>query len=108
MATAVVNAKYLITMALLKRHAMPYPTYGDSFNDGNAPVTMIFKSDWGIIGNNRSDQHVMLHTWEQPIASYDLLVDIYGSTNINGKTVLTICSTASIPASCGTAAPPTG
>jgi autotransporter-associated beta strand protein len=90
MATTIVNAKYLITMALLKRHAEPYPTYGDSFNDGNAPVTMIFKSDWGIIGNNRSDQHVMLHTWEKPIASYDLLVDIYGSTNINGKTVLTL------------------
>ena len=90
LATTIVNTKYLITMALLKRHAEPYPTYGDSFNDGNAPVTMLFKSDWGIIGNNRSDQHVMLHTWEQPIASYDLLVDIYGSTNINGKTVLTL------------------
>jgi autotransporter-associated beta strand protein len=90
MSTTIVNTKYLITMALLKRHAEPYPTYGDSFNDGNAPVTMIFKSDWGIIGNNRANQHVMLHTWEQPIASYDLLVDIYGSTNINNKTVLTI------------------
>jgi autotransporter-associated beta strand protein len=90
LATTIVNAKYLITMALLKRHAMPYPTYGDSFNDGNSPVTMIFKSDWGIIGGNRGNQHVMLHTWEHPIASYDLLVDIYGSTNINGKTVLTI------------------
>jgi len=90
LATTIVNTKYLITMALLKRHAEPYPTYGDSFNDGNAPVTMLFKSDWGIIGNNRSDQHVMLHTWEKPIASYDLLVDIYGSTNINGKTVLTL------------------
>ncbi len=90
LSTTIVNAKYLITLALLKRHAMPYPTYGDSFNDGNSPVTMIFKSDWGIIGNNRANQHVMLHTWEQPIASYDLLVDIYGSTNINNKTVLTI------------------
>jgi autotransporter-associated beta strand protein len=90
MATTIVKTKYLITMALLKRHAMPYPTYGDSFNDGNSPVTMVFKSDWGIIGNNRSNQHVLLHTWENPIASYDLLVDIYGSTNINGKTVLAI------------------
>ena len=91
LATVVVNTKYLITMALLKRHTRPYPTWGDgTFDDGNSPVTMLFKSDWGIIGPNRSSQHELLHTWVNSIASYDLLVDIYGSKNINGKTVLTI------------------
>ena len=91
LATTIVNTKYLITMALLKRHSRPYATWGDgTFDDGNSPVTMIFKSDWGIIGANRSSQHELLHTWMNPIASYDLLVDIYGSTNISGKTVLTI------------------
>ncbi len=91
LATVIVNTKYLITMALLKRHSQPNPTWGNgAYDDGNAPVTMIFKSDWGIIGNNRASQHELLHTWMYPIASYDLLVDIYGSKNINGKTVLTI------------------
>lgn len=91
LSTAIVNAKYLITMALLKRHAAPSATYGtDGIDDGNASVTMIFKSDWGIIGNNRASQHSLLRVWEQPLASYDLLVDIYGSKNINGKTVITI------------------
>jgi len=91
LSTTIVNTKYLITMAILKRHAAPSATYGtDGIDDGNAPVTMIFKSNWGIIGNNRGSQHYLLHVWDYPLTSYDLLVDMYGSKNINGKTVLNI------------------
>jgi hypothetical protein len=80
-------------MALLKRHCTPAATYHDPTDKtdyGNASVTMIFKSDWGIIGNNRSSQHALLHDWDYPMASYNQLVDMFGSTNINGKTVLNI------------------
>lgn len=87
--TAIYNTKYLITMALLKRHCTPSATWGtDGVDYGNAPVTMLFKSNWGIIGNNRASMHTMLHDWAYPLASYHLLVDIMGSKYINGKSVL--------------------
>jgi len=93
MATVIVKTKYLITMAVLKRHCTPSPTYHDPTDKtdyGNASVTMIFKSCWGIIGNTRATQHTMLHDWDYPLASYDQLVDMYGSKNVDGKTVLNI------------------
>ena len=91
LSAAIVNTKYLITMALLKRHCTPSATFGtDGVDYGNASVTMIFKSNWGIIGNNRASQHYLLHDWNYPMASYNQLVDIFGSRNINGKTVLNI------------------
>lgn len=93
MSTTIVKTKYLVTMAILKRHCTPATTYhdpSDKTDYGNASVTMIFKSNWGIIGNKRGSQHYLLHDWDYPMASYNQLVDMYGSTNINGKTVLNI------------------
>lgn len=91
LSTAIVNSKYLITMAVLKRHCTPAATWGtDGVDYGNASVTMIFKSNWGNIGNNRASQHGLLHDWSYPMASYNQLVDIFGSKHINGKTVLNI------------------
>ena len=93
LATCIVNSKYLITMAILKRHCTPSETYhapNDKTDYGNASVTMIFKSNWGNIGNNRASQHALLHDWDYPMASYNQLVDIFGSKHINGKTVLNI------------------
>ena len=91
LSTTIVNSKYLITMAILKRHCTPSETFGtDGVDYGNASVTMIFKSCWGIIGNRRASQHYLLHDWNYPMASYNQLVDIFGSKHINGKTVLNI------------------
>jgi hypothetical protein len=90
---AIVDAKYLITMALLKRHCTPSPTYHeptDITDYGNASVTMIFKSTWGLIGPARNQQHDFLHVWAHPMDSYDVLVDMFGNKNVNGKTVLNI------------------
>jgi hypothetical protein len=89
--TTIYNTKYLITLALEKRHCTPATTWGtDGVDYGNAPVTMIFKSSWGIIGGNRSSMHTILHDWSQGLNSAHCLVNIYGSKHINGKTVLTI------------------
>jgi hypothetical protein len=88
--TTLVNTKYLITMAILKRHSAPSATWGVGPDDGNAPVTMIFKSNWGNIGGGRGGMHGLLHDWLYPLNSYHLLVDILGSKYINGKTVLNI------------------
>ena len=93
LSTTIVNTKYLITMALLKRHCTPSETYhdpSDKTDYGNASVTMIFKSCWGIIGNQRGSQHYLLHDWDYPVASYNQLVDMFGNKNVNGKTVLNI------------------
>lgn len=90
---AIVDARYLITMAILKRHCTPAPTYHDPADNtdyGNASVTMIFKSTWGLIGPGRSRQHPYLHDWAYPMNSYDLLVDMFGNKNVNGKTVLNL------------------
>jgi hypothetical protein len=80
-------------MAVLKRHCTPAEPYHDGVDKtdyGNASVSMIFKSCWGIIGANRASEHPLLHDWACPLASYDLLVDMYGSKNVEGKTVLNI------------------
>lgn len=91
LSTALVNTKYLITMAVLKRHCTPSATWGtDGVDYGNASVTLIFKSSWGLIGPKRASLHPLLHDWEYPMNSYNVLTDIYGSKNIDGKTVLTI------------------
>jgi hypothetical protein len=89
----IVNSKYLITMAILKRHCTPSTTYrdpADKTDYGQASVTMIFKSTWGIIGSNRGNQHEFLRDWHYPMESYHLLVDTFGNKNVNGKTVLNI------------------
>lgn len=91
LSTALVDAKYLITMAVLKRHCTPSATWGtDGVDYGNASVTLIFKSSWGLIGPKRASLHPLLHDWEFPMNSYNILTDIYASKNIDGKTVLTI------------------
>jgi hypothetical protein len=91
LSTAIVNAKHLITLAVLKRHCTPSATFGtDGVDYGQASVTLLFKSCWGIIGNNRASQHSLLHDWNYPMASYNQLVDIFGSKHINGKTVLNL------------------
>jgi hypothetical protein len=89
--TTIYTTKYLIVMALIKRHCTPATTWGtDGVDYGNAPVTMIFKSNWGVVGANRSSMHWLLHDWSMGLKSYDVLVDMEGSKYINGKTVLNI------------------
>ncbi len=74
----VLDADYMINMAILKRH------------DIAAGVTLCFKNHFGTIGSP-----VTLHNqgyWQQNwgMDAYDLLVDITGHKSIGGKTVLYI------------------
>lgn len=88
---AILNSKYLITLAILKRHCTPSRSWGtDGVDYGNASVTLIFKSSWGIIGGKRSSMHPLLRDWKSNMNSYSVLTDIYASKHINGKTVLCI------------------
>ena len=89
--TALYKSKYLITMAVLKRHCTPSATWGtDGVDYGNASVTLILKSSWGLIGSGRGNMHPLLRDWNYSMSSYNVLTDIYGSKHINGKTVLNI------------------
>ncbi|MDO5577499.1 MAG: DUF362 domain-containing protein, partial [Fibrobacter sp.] len=91
LSNAIISSKYLITLAILKRHCTPSRTWGtDGVDYGNASVTLIFKSSWGIIGSRRSSMHPLLHDWKTGMNSYSVLTDIYASKHIDGKTVLCI------------------
>lgn len=81
----VVNAKYLINMAILKRHGKPDPNWVDSM--GNTAVTLTFKNHCGSI-DNCSSLHQELRDWNQAFGNYNPLVDLMASKNVGKKTVL--------------------
>lgn len=82
-----VNAKYLINMAILKRHGMPKSDWIES--NGNTGVTLCGKNLVGTTGDIKS-LHVDLRDWNESGASYTPIVDLMGSKNLGGKTVLYI------------------
>ncbi len=77
MPQCVLEAEYMINMAILKRH------------NAVTAVTLCFKNHFGTIGlpPGLHDQgYVPGRNW--PMGSYDLLVDIAGHESIGGKTLL--------------------
>ncbi len=74
----VLDADYMINMAILKAHR------------GAASVTLCFKNLFGTIGtpSGLHDQYYWQYNWG--MNAYDLLVDIMGHKNIGAKTVLFI------------------
>jgi hypothetical protein len=83
--TEVANAKYLVNMALLKRHGKPDPNWVESY--GNTGVTLTFKNHCGTVDNCRS-LHTELRDWNQNFGSYNPLVDLAASKKVGQKTVL--------------------
>jgi hypothetical protein len=83
--TEVVNAKYLINMAILKRHGKPSANWIES--DGNTGVTLTFKNHCGTVDNCKS-LHQELRDWNQSFGSYNPLVDLAASKAVGKKTVL--------------------
>jgi MYXO-CTERM domain-containing protein len=72
LATAVVNAKYMINMAILKTH-------------GGDVATLCGKNHWGTTPRGRD------HYWingDRPMGSYNPIVNMLGSKHLGGKTVL--------------------
>ncbi len=85
--TPAVNAKYLINMAILKRHGMPKDNWIES--NGNTAITLCGKNLVGTTGDIKS-LHNDLRDWNDSGASYNPIVDLMGSKNLGGKTVLYI------------------
>ena len=78
MPQCVLDAEYMINMAILKKH------------QGGAGVTLCFKNHFGTIGfpPGLHNQGYSQDRWG--MNAYDLLVDIMGHKDIGGKTVLYI------------------
>ena len=71
----VLDADYIINMAILKKH------------DAQTAVTLCAKNHFGTIGNP-SALHYYIRYWERGMNRYDPLVDLMGHANIGAKTVL--------------------
>jgi len=70
-----VDATYLINLALLKGHEI-------------AGVTLCAKNHFGSIQTPWNDHNSYLHTASRPLGDYSGLVDLMGSPNLGGKTLL--------------------
>ncbi len=79
----VLDAKYLINMACLKKHGDGAETPG---GNGNTALTLCAKNHFGTIGSPFS-----MHSFLWPsrgMEAYNPLVDICGSGHLGGKTIL--------------------
>jgi uncharacterized protein (DUF362 family) len=86
---AVVDASYLINMALLKRHSRPSASWTGS--DGQTGVTLCAKNLFGSTGSP-AGMHESIRDWKasRGMGSYNALVDLQGSRYLGGNTVLYI------------------
>ena len=83
----VVNATYLINMAILKLHSYPY-NYMEVGLDGQTALTMSSKNHFGSI-KQPWEIHKYLNTHELATPnSYSPFVDIEASPNLGAKTIL--------------------
>lgn len=79
----VINATYLINLALLKQHANGNYNYGA---DGQTAITVCGKNHFGSIRNTSA-----LHNYIRPamgMYSYNPIVDLMGTRHLGGKTIL--------------------
>lgn len=81
----IINATYLINLALLKQHANGNYNYGP---DGQTAITVCGKNHFGSIRNTSA-----LHNYIRPamgMYSYNPIVDLMGTRHLGGKTILFI------------------
>ncbi len=71
----VLDAKYMINLAILKRHNL------------RTAVTLCGKNHFGSIGNPHA-LHPHVRSWEDGMGSYDPQVDLMGHEHLGGKTIL--------------------
>ena len=83
----IMNATYLINMALLKLHSYPY-NYMEDGDEGQTAVTMTGKNHAGSI-KGTPELHSILNTKQEGKKNaYSPLVDLAASPNLGGKTIL--------------------
>lgn len=83
----IMEATYLINMAMLKLHSYPY-NYMEMEDEGQTGVTMTGKNHAGSI-KGTAELHAILNTKREGIKNaYSPLVDLEASPNLGGKTIL--------------------
>jgi hypothetical protein len=83
----VVEADYLINMALLKRHSRPSENWKGG--DGQTAVTLTGKNHFGTCGKPAA-LHETIRDWYRGMGKYNSIVDLMGSKELSGKTVIYI------------------
>lgn len=84
-----IDATYLINMAILKLHSYPY-NYMEDGDEGQTAITMTGKNHCGSI-RGTSELHAILNTKKLGTKNaYSPLVDLAASPNVGGKTILYI------------------
>jgi len=85
----VMDAKYLVNLAMLKLHSYPYSNM-EGGDEGQTGVTMIGKNNFGSI-QGPSDLHGVINTNREGTKdSYSPIVDLEASPNLGTKTILYI------------------
>lgn len=83
----IMDAKYLINIAMLKAHSYPYSNM-EGGDEGQTGVTMIGKNNFGSI-QGPSDLHAVINTNREGTKdSYSPIVDLEASPNLGKKTIL--------------------
>lgn len=83
----IMDATYLINMALLKLHSYPY-NYMEDGDEGQTAITMTGKNHCGSI-KGTPELHAILNTKKLGTRNaYSPLVDLAASPNLGGKTIL--------------------
>ena len=83
----IIDATYLINMAILKLHSYPY-NYMENGDEGQTAITMTGKNHCGSI-RGTSELHAILNTKKLGTKNaYSPLVDLAASPNLGGKTIL--------------------
>jgi uncharacterized protein (DUF362 family) len=85
--SAVVDATYLIDVPVLKRHCRPSSDYRES--DGQTGVTLGGKSHCGTVGSCGA-LHYDIRDWNEAGPSYNPLVDIWASSDVGGKLLISV------------------
>lgn len=83
--SGLMESKYLINMAVLKRHCEPTDNYKE--NAGQTGVTLCAKNHFGSIANP-SALHMSIRDWARGMKTYNANVDLMSSDNIGGKTLV--------------------
>jgi len=87
----IMDAKYIVNLALLKLHAypaMPEYQYMEKGDDGQIALTMTGKNHYGSI-EGTPELHAPINTMQDgKPGAYSPIVDLASSPNLGGKTVL--------------------
>ena len=83
----ILDAAYLVNLALLKDHSYPYDTM-ENGDEGQTAVTMCGKNHFGSI-KGTPELHADINTSKRGVKNaYSPMVDLAASPNLGGKTVL--------------------